>query len=167
MLISTLLLLFSFFFLNTDILLKFYINFTKVIDNIVLSIYIWWNSDSDHYWHNLVTGASVVHFYTWIILLYYRPTGRGSDVKNKTVSLEKEDEVLDCGKPVNFTYYDNLVGVANRLTHPNVPESQVLCFIFFIIWHDSYLRGLPYFKQNINWSTLISYFINRCLMYRL
>lgn len=35
------------------------------------------------------------------------------------------DEVLDCGKAVNFTYYDNLVGVANRHRHPNVPEPQV------------------------------------------
>lgn len=35
------------------------------------------------------------------------------------------DEVLDCGKSVNFTYYDNLVGVANRHRHPNVPEPQV------------------------------------------
>lgn len=35
------------------------------------------------------------------------------------------DEVLDCGKSVNFTYYDNLVGIANRHRHPNVPEPQV------------------------------------------
>lgn len=35
------------------------------------------------------------------------------------------DEHLDCGKPVNFTYYDNLVGVANRHNHPHVPEPQV------------------------------------------
>lgn len=35
------------------------------------------------------------------------------------------DEILDCGKSVNFTYYDNLVGVANRHRHPNVPEPQV------------------------------------------
>lgn len=33
-----------------------------------------------------------------------------------------EDEPLDCGKPVNFTYYDNLVGVQNRHRHPIVPE---------------------------------------------
>ncbi|KAJ8681676.1 hypothetical protein QAD02_017468 [Eretmocerus hayati] len=30
--------------------------------------------------------------------------------------------VLDCGKPVNFTYYDNLIGVANRDKHAPVPE---------------------------------------------
>ncbi|XP_059470213.1 tetratricopeptide repeat protein 17-like [Neocloeon triangulifer] len=34
------------------------------------------------------------------------------------------DEQLDCGKPVNYTYYDHLVGIANRHTHPNVPEPQ-------------------------------------------
>lgn len=34
------------------------------------------------------------------------------------------DETLDCGKPVNFTYYDNLVGVLNRNRHPLVPEPQ-------------------------------------------
>lgn len=38
---------------------------------------------------------------------------------------DSNDEVLDCGKAVNFTYYDNLVGVANRHRHPNVPEPQV------------------------------------------
>lgn len=26
-----------------------------------------------------------------------------------------EDEVLDCGKPVNFTHFDELVGIANRM----------------------------------------------------
>ncbi|CAF4844877.1 unnamed protein product [Pieris macdunnoughi] len=38
---------------------------------------------------------------------------------------EPEDEYLDCGKAVNFTYYDNLVGVARRHRHPNVPEPQI------------------------------------------
>lgn len=36
-----------------------------------------------------------------------------------------EDVILDCGKPVNFTYYDNLIGVANRNKHPLVPEPSV------------------------------------------
>eukprot|EP00095_Tigriopus_kingsejongensis_P007637 snap_masked-scaffold1040_size68023-processed-gene-0.10 protein:Tk07637 transcript:snap_masked-scaffold1040_size68023-processed-gene-0.10-mRNA-1 annotation:"tetratricopeptide repeat protein 17" len=34
-------------------------------------------------------------------------------------------EVLDCGKPVNFTYYDHLVGLQNRHSHPNMPEPEV------------------------------------------
>ncbi|KZC13009.1 PREDICTED: uncharacterized protein LOC107191119 [Dufourea novaeangliae] len=36
-----------------------------------------------------------------------------------------EDIILDCGKPVNFTNYDNLLGVANRDKHPLVPEPNV------------------------------------------
>ncbi|OAD58652.1 Tetratricopeptide repeat protein 17 [Eufriesea mexicana] len=36
-----------------------------------------------------------------------------------------EDIILDCGKPVNFTYYDNLLGVANRDKHPLAPEPNV------------------------------------------
>lgn len=32
---------------------------------------------------------------------------------------------MDCGKPVNYTYYDNLVGIANRNKHPIVPEPHV------------------------------------------
>ncbi|EFA09505.2 tetratricopeptide repeat protein 17 isoform X1 [Tribolium castaneum] len=44
-------------------------------------------------------------------------------VKN-SVTKSEPDEVLDCGKPVNFTYYDNLVGVLNRNKHPIVPEPQ-------------------------------------------
>lgn len=40
-------------------------------------------------------------------------------------NVAESEETLDCGKPVNFTYYDNLVGVLNRNRHPNVPEPQV------------------------------------------
>lgn len=36
------------------------------------------------------------------------------------------EENLDCGKPVNFTYYDNLVGILNRHRHPIVPEPQAI-----------------------------------------
>uniref|UniRef100_A0A1B6D116 Uncharacterized protein n=1 Tax=Clastoptera arizonana TaxID=38151 RepID=A0A1B6D116_9HEMI len=50
----------------------------------------------------------------------YMPNAEG----NKT-QLDTDEEILDCGKTVNFTYYDNLVGVANRMSHPNVPEPQV------------------------------------------
>lgn len=55
-----------------------------------------------------------------------------SDGWNREVSVHKNgdnvndtEDHLDCGKPVNFTYYDNLVGVANRHNHPHVPEPQV------------------------------------------
>jgi tetratricopeptide (TPR) repeat protein len=33
--------------------------------------------------------------------------------------------VLDCGKAVNFTYYDDLIGVAQRNVHPSSPEPEV------------------------------------------
>merc|ERR1719427_1738718 len=36
-----------------------------------------------------------------------------------------DDEVLDCGKPVNFTYYDHLVGIQNRASHIHIPEPEV------------------------------------------
>jgi len=39
--------------------------------------------------------------------------------------LDEEDEMLDCGKPVNFTYYDHLVGIQNRASHLHVPEPEV------------------------------------------
>lgn len=45
--------------------------------------------------------------------------------KNSSSTNIEQDEVLDCGKAVNFTYYDNLVGVNNRHNHPHVPEPQV------------------------------------------
>lgn len=53
-----------------------------------------------------------------------KPTPPVQEQQNKT-KYPEDDEVLDCGKPVNFTYYDNLVGIANRLSHPNVPEPQI------------------------------------------
>ncbi|XP_047111478.1 uncharacterized protein LOC124788289 [Schistocerca piceifrons] len=52
------------------------------------------------------------------------PTRNDWSSNRNTVDLDI-DEKLDCGKPVNFTYYDNLVGVANRHNHPHVPEPQV------------------------------------------
>lgn len=39
---------------------------------------------------------------------------------------EPYDEVLDCGKPVNYTIFDDLVGIANRKKHKISPEPDVL-----------------------------------------
>jgi len=36
-----------------------------------------------------------------------------------------DNEVLDCGKAVNFTLYDHLVGIQNRATHIHIPEPEV------------------------------------------
>merc|ERR1719490_695939 len=38
---------------------------------------------------------------------------------------DADDEVLDCGKAVNFTYYDHLVGIQNRASHLHIPEPEV------------------------------------------
>lgn len=35
------------------------------------------------------------------------------------------NDVLDCGRHANFTYYDQLIGIANRQNHPQIPEPQV------------------------------------------
>ncbi|XP_046824156.1 probable UDP-N-acetylglucosamine--peptide N-acetylglucosaminyltransferase SEC [Vespa crabro] len=57
------------------------------------------------------------------------PFPLSSQVSNEQVictpDQQCEDVILDCGKPVNFTYYDNLIGVANRNKHPLVPEPNV------------------------------------------
>jgi tetratricopeptide (TPR) repeat protein len=39
--------------------------------------------------------------------------------------LSQGQEILDCGRPANFTYYDQLIGVANRQNHPHIPEPEV------------------------------------------
>jgi len=47
---------------------------------------------------------------------------------NRGVLIEHHDideEVLDCGKAVNFTYYDHLVGIQNRASHLHIPEPEV------------------------------------------
>ncbi|XP_037076006.1 uncharacterized protein LOC119097080 isoform X1 [Pollicipes pollicipes] len=41
--------------------------------------------------------------------------------RNESAAAEPE-EPLDCGKSVNFTHYDHLVGVSSRRHHPHVPE---------------------------------------------
>lgn len=52
-------------------------------------------------------------------------------IPQKNISVEAtlqdsyDSEVLDCGKAVNFTYYDDLIGVAQRYNHPIVPEPEV------------------------------------------
>ncbi|XP_050074771.1 uncharacterized protein LOC126562339 [Anopheles maculipalpis] len=50
--------------------------------------------------------------------------GANSKVAGTGTSTEPSD-VLDCGKPVNFTYYDDLIGVAQRYSHPIAPEPEV------------------------------------------
>ncbi|TRY74547.1 hypothetical protein TCAL_01341 [Tigriopus californicus] len=50
----------------------------------------------------------------------------GYDSDNHASETDLDDEVLECGKPVNFTYYDHLVGIQNRHTHAQMPEPEVV-----------------------------------------
>ena len=46
-------------------------------------------------------------------------------LKDDDDALDVKDEELDCGKSVNFTYYDHLVGIQNRASHPHNPEPEI------------------------------------------
>ncbi|KAI4462150.1 ttc17 protein [Holotrichia oblita] len=77
---------------------------------------------------NIIT--STVHFgQSWIKqgVEYYCTHCQNVQQRNTAEKnvLSSSEDTLDCGKPVNYTYYDNLVGVLNRHRHPNVPEPQV------------------------------------------
>merc|ERR1719412_2834731 len=50
---------------------------------------------------------------------------RGLKEDDDDAAHDAKDEELDCGKPVNFTYYDHLVGIQNRASHPHIPEPDV------------------------------------------
>lgn len=102
--------------------------------------------DDDDPVFNIIT--STVHYYghTWMKQAVVGTTSTsdtfcnncGGTTRHKIVNdtgfqrqeqQSVDEEQLDCGKPVNFTFYDNLVGVMNRQRHPNVPEPQ-LALIF-------------------------------------
>ncbi|EDO64323.2 AGAP000499-PA, partial [Anopheles gambiae str. PEST] len=78
----------------------------------------------DNTWRRHARGKLIVNL----------PKAEGAAANHKgtanhpTTSPESAD-VLDCGKPVNFTYYDDLIGVAQRYSHPVVPEPEV-AFLF-------------------------------------
>lgn len=48
-------------------------------------------------------------------------------------------DLLSCGKPVNFTFYDDLIGIAQRFSHPNNPEPEV-AFLFMKKKEPKYLH---------------------------
>jgi len=54
-----------------------------------------------------------------------RPARNNRGIVKEDTSFDDDEEVLDCGKPVNFTYYDHLVGIQNRASHLHVPEPEV------------------------------------------
>lgn len=40
---------------------------------------------------------------------------------------QSEPEInLDCGRPVSFSYYDDLIGISLRYNHPIIPDPEVI-----------------------------------------
>lgn len=55
----------------------------------------------------------------------HHPGAVPAQVDNRQVDTAKAPDLLTCGKPVNFTHYDDLVGVAQRYEHNPAPEPEV------------------------------------------
>ena len=54
--------------------------------------------------------------------------GEASRASMATKAKVKEvgtEEVLDCGKPLIFTFYDHLIGIQNRAGHPYILEPKM------------------------------------------
>ncbi|XP_058063645.1 uncharacterized protein LOC131213592 [Anopheles bellator] len=92
------------------------------------------DEDEESTFHIITTTANNFHHNRW---------SRQStdsllvDVAKNTVIVEEHPQlktraamgsnILDCGKPVNFTYYDDMIGIAQRHNHPIIPEPEVAC----------------------------------------
>uniref|UniRef100_A0A182M3E6 Uncharacterized protein n=1 Tax=Anopheles culicifacies TaxID=139723 RepID=A0A182M3E6_9DIPT len=88
--------------------------------------------DEESTFHIITTTAANYRDNTWsrqarkIIVKLPKPASDSTtSASMKGTSVSAESDVLDCGKPVNFTYYDDLIGVAQRYSHPIVPEPEV------------------------------------------
>lgn len=44
---------------------------------------------------------------------------------NLNQNQSEPDINLDCGRPVSFSYYDDLIGISLRYSHPTVPDPEV------------------------------------------
>ncbi|XP_058831457.1 uncharacterized protein LOC131690027 [Topomyia yanbarensis] len=51
--------------------------------------------------------------------------GSSTDQLKEEAKAPEQLDLLTCGKPVNFTHYDDLVGVAQRYEHNPAPEPEV------------------------------------------
>lgn len=80
--------------------------------------------------YNLINCILVQCIYVWFLCIkcYRNVMDNVEETPSAESNGDTDEEYLDCGKAVNFTYYDNLVGVARRHRHPNVPEPQVMYF---------------------------------------
>ncbi|CAG0912537.1 unnamed protein product [Notodromas monacha] len=71
-----------------------------------------------------------------------------SEVRDSSVIEEKpqppiplQRDELDCGKPVNFTYYDHLMGISRRNMHPEIIEPHLT-----LVFHEGTTGGSGNFK---------------------
>ena len=44
---------------------------------------------------------------------------------NLNQNQSEPDINLDCGRPVSFSYYDDLIGISLRYSHPMIPDPEV------------------------------------------
>lgn len=54
----------------------------------------------------------------------------------KSLDSDGDETFLNCGKSVNLTYFDSLLGISNRANHPNVEETKVL-----LIQHKNFTQA--------------------------
>ena len=59
-----------------------------------------------------------------------------ANTSTTSTAKKEKKKTLDCGKQVNFTQFDHLSGIANRKSHPNIPEPEVA-----MIFKKSYSRN--------------------------
>lgn len=59
--------------------------------------------------------------------MYFSDDSNLSQLSRTTKNGQKEEQIetLTC-VPVNFTYYDELIGIAQRFSHPITPEPEVI-----------------------------------------
>lgn len=68
-------------------------------------------------------------------MVIYRKS-QDNDLESSIKSSEQKIDVIDeehelsCGKPVNFTFYDTLVGVMNRLINNISAKLNLKCLFF-------------------------------------
>ena len=55
----------------------------------------------------------------------FNTSDKSTGNKTDSGSTSKKSHILTCGKPVNFTHFDHLQGIAERHTHPSFPEPEV------------------------------------------
>lgn len=79
--------------------------------------------------HNLVLTSQVCYLFNSFCCAVFR-----KDLKS--LDSDGDETFLNCGKSVNLTYFDSLLGISNRANHPNVEETKVL-----LIQHKNFTQA--------------------------